>query len=63
MTKKEILNLSEKDAFILGKDHFKDGFDISYDPYRNMDFVNDKKIGKLRNAYINGWMSESRKAG
>ena len=54
ITKKEIIEFTEKEAFELGKGHRELGFDISYNPYRNLNSLKDN-IGLLQNAWHEGF--------
>lgn len=56
MAKERILELSEEEAFKLGKKCKEQGYSIYYDPYRNLD-TRTNNISKLQNAWHNGWNS------
>ena len=56
MAKERILELSEEEAFELGKECKEQGYSIYYDPYRNLD-TRINNIYKLQNAWHNGWNS------
>ena len=55
MNKNEILNLTPEQATKLGEDHFTRGFSIHYNPYRNIDTIENPHIAILQENYINAW--------
>ncbi len=58
MTKERVCELSENEAFVLGKECKENGFSIYYDPYRNIDTTKGN-LYKLQDSWHKGWLSTS----